>query len=54
MAPEYTKIKPLKGSENWEVWAIKIRALITEKGLDRAFDPPPPCPRDPEPEERDL
>ena len=28
-----TKIEKLKGAVNWDLWRIRIRALLAEKGL---------------------
>ena len=34
-----TKIEKLKGASNWDLWRIRIRALLAEKGLIDAIKP---------------
>ena len=35
----FRKIVPLRGSENWEVWSLRIKAALTKEGLTTALDP---------------
>ena len=34
------KIQRLKGSSNWDVWALRMEAYLTEKGYAIAMIPP--------------
>ena len=41
MADAVLKIQKLAGSSNWDLWSIRMQAVLTEKGyLDIMINPP--------------
>lgn len=41
MSDSNTKIPKLKGSENWDIWHLRMEALLVERGYYTIFNPDP-------------